>query len=60
MAKKAERLEARQTTVHEDYEALVKIMARARQLASEEGDRFSLAQLLLSETGGQVEPMAHS
>lgn len=60
LAKKAERLEARQTTVHEDYEALVKIMARARQLASEEGDRFSLAQLLLSETGGQVEPMAHS
>ncbi|MGP3559690.1 RsfA family transcriptional regulator [Geobacillus sp. BK01] len=60
LAQKLERLEARQTTVQEDYEALVKIMARARQLASEEGERLSLAQLLLAETDEQSEPMAHS
>ncbi|MBB6282899.1 RsfA family transcriptional regulator [Geobacillus subterraneus] len=60
LTQKLARLEARQTTVQEDYEALVKIMARARQLVSEEGERFSLAQLLLAETGEQSEPMARS
>ncbi|ARA98978.1 MULTISPECIES: RsfA family transcriptional regulator [Geobacillus] len=60
LAQKLSRLEARQMTVQEDYEALIKIMTRARQLASEEGERFSLAHLLLAETGEQNEPMAHS
>lgn len=60
LAQKLERLETRQTTVQEDYEALVKIMARARQLASEEGDRFSLAQLFAAEANGSNESLAHS
>ncbi|MFC0296191.1 RsfA family transcriptional regulator [Geobacillus jurassicus] len=60
LRKKLQHLEARQSTVQEDFEALVKIMARARQLAAEEGDRLSLAQLLLAEVGEQSEPMAHS
>ncbi|WP_031408074.1 RsfA family transcriptional regulator [Geobacillus vulcani] len=60
LQQKLERLEARQTTVQEDFEALVKIMARARQLAAEESDRLSLAQLLLAEAGGSNEPIARS
>ncbi|MGZ0086513.1 RsfA family transcriptional regulator [Caldibacillus thermoamylovorans] len=60
LAQKIERLEARQTTVQEDYEALVKIMARARQLAAEEGDRLPFAHWLLAEAREQNERAAHS
>ncbi|WP_167359559.1 RsfA family transcriptional regulator [Parageobacillus thermantarcticus] len=60
LQKKLERLEKQQSTVKEDYEALVKIMERARKLILEEEYGVQPAHIFRMDKNGNLEHIAKS
>lgn len=60
LQKKLERLEKQQSTVKEDYEALVKIMERARKLILEEEYGVQPAHVFRMDKNGNLEHIAKS
>jgi prespore-specific regulator len=60
LQKKLERLENQQSTMKEDYEALVKIMERARKLILEEEYGVQPAHIFRMDKNGNLEHIAQS
>ncbi|MED4969567.1 RsfA family transcriptional regulator [Parageobacillus toebii] len=60
LQKKLERLEEQQSTIKEDYEALVKIMERARKLVVEEEYGVQPAHIFRMDKNGNLEHIAQS
>jgi len=60
LQQKLERLEAQQSTIKEDYEALVKIMERARKLVLEEEYGVPPAHIFRMDKNGNLEHIARS
>jgi prespore-specific regulator len=60
LQKKLERLEEQQSTIKEDYEALVKIMERARKLILEEEYGLQPAHIFRMDKNGNLEHIAQS
>jgi prespore-specific regulator len=60
LQQKLERLEAQQSTIKEDYEALVKIMERARKLVVEEEYGGPPAHIFRMDKNGNLEHIARS
>ncbi|BDG36907.1 RsfA family transcriptional regulator [Saccharococcus caldoxylosilyticus] len=60
LQQKLERLEAQQSTIQEDYEALVKIMERARKLVLEEEYGVPPAHIFRMDKNGNLEHIARS
>ncbi|MBA2873610.1 RsfA family transcriptional regulator [Thermaerobacillus caldiproteolyticus] len=59
LQKKLDRLHEQQTTIQEDYQALVKIMERARKLVLEEEHGSQPAQIFRMDKNGNLEQIAH-
>jgi prespore-specific regulator len=60
LQQKLDRLEAQQSAIQEDYEALVKIMERARKLVLEEEYGVPPAHIFRMDKNGNLEHIAHS